>query len=316
MQVYIEDTDAYGVLYNANYLRAYERALHLASVSASSGEDQHLPPLGGGTLQHSDWFVLGVSEHKFRGSPPLGGEFFVSGQLIERECSDDDNGVSGDGCIETWRLELSKSPHGNENTTIYNTAVLTIASPTTDGGIPPQFHPLSPPFDRKSSGATVRSSFKPFRDEFDPNLPFRMPLRNVLNLFERARSDYLGGPDELRRMEVEDGIVWVVTAVDSCELCNIGEAGWESGDGDDSSQFVQCSPFQDVSVKTNFVAKRGGMVLVCDQTLLVPVRDEILGREKNRRLAQAQISIMALDARTRRPTRKIPKWFVDKINGF
>ena len=127
MQVYIEDTDAYGVLYNANYLRAYERALHLASVSASSGEDQHLPLLGGGTLQHSDWFVLGVSEHKFRGSPPLGGEFFVSGQLIERECSDDDNGVSGDGCIETWRLELSKSPHGNENTTIYNTAVLTLS---------------------------------------------------------------------------------------------------------------------------------------------------------------------------------------------
>ena len=26
-QVYIEDTDAHGVVYNANYLRAYERAL-------------------------------------------------------------------------------------------------------------------------------------------------------------------------------------------------------------------------------------------------------------------------------------------------
>lgn len=30
--VYIEDTDAYGVMYNSNYLRAYERALFTYSI--------------------------------------------------------------------------------------------------------------------------------------------------------------------------------------------------------------------------------------------------------------------------------------------
>ena len=34
--VYIEDTDAYGVMYNANYLRAYERALHTVSFKPPS----------------------------------------------------------------------------------------------------------------------------------------------------------------------------------------------------------------------------------------------------------------------------------------
>ena len=336
--VYIEDTDAYGVMYNANYLRAYERAMHIVSFKppsyvtsihrggadhdVSHGDESSLDLLDGGALDHAGWFVLGVTDHKFKGSPPLGGEYIVEGELMERSC-DEDN-----ACLEEWKLVM-RSPDilsdgededDNAKPTIYNTASLTIASPSRSGELPPHYHPTAPPFD-ESSGAIVRSIFEPYRDEFDPTLPHRMPLRNVLNLFERARTDYLGGPDALRKMESEDNVVWVVTSVDNCELCNLREAGWEEeernvDDNDDSpTSLVQCLPGQSVTVKTNFVSKRGGMILDCNQMLLVPAWDETLKTYRNRRLAQATISIMALDAQKRRPTRKIPEWFVDKING-
>ena len=337
--VYIEDTDAYGVMYNANYLRAYERAMHTVSLKppsyvtsfhsggggadhdVSDGDEASLDLLDGGALDHAGWFVLGVTDHKFKGSPPLGGEYIVEGELVERASCDGDI-----ACLEKWSLVmrspdiLSDGEDDNAKPTVYNTATLTIASPTSNGELPPQYHPTAPPFD-ESSGAIVRSIFQPYRDEFDPTLPHRMPLRNVLNLFERARTDYLGGPDALRKMESEDNIVWVVTSVDNCELCNLGEAGWEeeernADDNNDSpSSLVQCLPGQSVTVKTNFVSKRGGMILDCNQMLLVPAWDETLDKYRNRRLAQATISIMALDAQKRRPTRKIPQWFVDKING-
>lgn len=333
--VYIEDTDAYGVMYNANYLRAYERAMHTVSFKppsyvtsfhsgggedhdVSDGDEASLDLLDGGALDHAGWFVLGVTDHKFKGSPPLGGEYIIEGELAERSCVEDN------ACLEEWKLVMrshdtvSDGLDGNAKPTIYNTATLTIASPTSSGELPPQHHPNAPPFD-ESSGAIVRSIFQPYRDEFDPTLPHRMPLRNVLNVFERARTDYLGGPDALRKMESEDNIVWVVTSVDNCELCNLGEAGWEeeernAHDNDDSpSSLVQCLPGQSVTVKTNFVSKRGGMILDCNQMLLAPAWDETLEKYRNRRLAQATISIVALDAQKRRPTRKIPQWFLDKI---
>ena len=327
--VYIEDTDAYGVMYNANYLRAYERALHTVSfkppsyvTSFRSDGDDHdaagdnsVDLLDGGALDHAGWFVLGVADHKFKGSPPLGGEYIVEGELLERKCDEENS------CLEKWKVGM-RSPienggddDANAKPKIYNTATLTVASPTQSGELPPQYHPNAPPFD-ESSGATVRSNFQPYRDEFDPTLPHRMPLRNVLNLFERARTDFLGGPDALRKMESEDNIVWVVTSVDNCELCNIGEAGWEEdSNGDVSPSLVQCLPGQSVTVKTNFVSRRGAKIFDCNQMLLVPAWDETMGEYRNRRLAQATITMMALDAEKRRPTRKIPQWFVDKING-
>jgi acyl-CoA thioesterase FadM len=325
--VYIEDTDAYGVMYNANYLRAYERAMHTVSFkppsyvtsfhSDGSDDEGSLDLLDGGALDHAGWFVLGVTDHKFKGSPPLGGEYIVEGELLERNCDE------GSSCLEEWKLVM-KSPaiemdgeNGNSKPTIYNTATLTIASPSCSGMLSPQYHPNAPPFD-ENNGATVRSTFQPFRDEFDPLLPHRMPLRNVLNLFERARTDYLGGPDALRKMEKEDNIVWVVTSVDNCELCNLGEAGWEEedkGNDESPSSLVQCLPGQSVTVKTSFVSTRGGMILNCNQMLLVPAWDEKAEKHRNRRLAQASITIVALDAQKRRPSRKIPQWFLDKISG-
>jgi hypothetical protein len=352
--VYIEDTDAYGVMYNTNYLRAYERALHRMSMSIT----RPTPPshinvkgLNGGVsaLDHAGWFVLGVTEHRFKGSPPLGGAFVVSGELMERDCCEKGTGA----CVERWKLEMMKSSSGSDEDeakqpqptvpVVYNKATITIASPSQHSGmsmLPPQYHPKADPlFDDHTSGVSggststtvIRSTYEPYRDEFDPELPHRMPLRNVLNLFERARTDYLGGPDVLRKMQAEDNIVWVVTGIDQCELCNLGEAGCDDDtDREDdldldlnngkevteASTLVQCTPGRSVTVKTNFVSKRGGMIVICNHMLLVSTLDAKLGTYRNRRLAQGVVSIMALDAKKRRPTRNnIPQWFMDKINN-
>ena len=334
MRVYIEDTDAYGVMYNANYLRAYERAIHLISTQRPNsyyvkrchdgkkdGDNDPLPLLNGSALDHHRWFVLAVTDHKFKGSPLLGGEFVVSGELVEKAC--EEGGDQVHGCVETWKLEMKSPPiDGSEEgkPTVYSTATITIASPTKSGMLHTKFHPIAAPFD-ESEHSTGRSTFEPFRDEFDPNLPHRMPLRNVLNLFERARTDHFGGPDRLRRMEAEDNLIWVVTTIDNCELCNLGEAGWEGSDGLNEkgnenatrSSLVQCTPGTSVTVKTTFVSRRGGLVVECNHMLLVPAWDEQSGAYRSRRLAQGTIVMMALDAKKRRPTRKLPQWLIDKM---
>ena len=59
MQVYIEDTDAYGIMYNSNYLRCYDRALHA-------------------TVDHEGWAIVSVDRQKFAASPGLGQEFVIA----------------------------------------------------------------------------------------------------------------------------------------------------------------------------------------------------------------------------------------------
>ena len=79
-KVYIEDTDAYGVMYNGNYIRSYERAL------------SHVP-------RHNEdysWMVLSVTNQKFRSSPMLGENYVIRGVRLEK---DDEE--------EVWQLEMA-----------------------------------------------------------------------------------------------------------------------------------------------------------------------------------------------------------------
>ena len=56
-KVYIEDTDSYGVMYNSNYLRSYERALSNLFRSSDGSYDRHR------------WIITHVTKQKFRSSP-------------------------------------------------------------------------------------------------------------------------------------------------------------------------------------------------------------------------------------------------------
>ena len=280
MRVYIEDTDAYGIMYNANYLRCFDRALHL-TTTANTKTIKNLV-----TSQHEGWSIVAMGQQKFVSSPALGGDFVVQATL--KESADD---------WEIWDMQMT-SPE-NDSSTVYNKITnLRIAKPLSEDtsnnnnnnnntNIFSLQHIEAFSFDQDNVSTAV-DTFTIYRDEIDAHWTGHLPLRNVLNLFERARTNFFGGPDNLRKLQQEDGILAVVTAVTDCSLIDEG---------------VVCYPGQQVDVETVFVAKRKGMILECWQTL----------KSGTSRLAQGKVSLMMLDANTRRPTSKLPIWVRERI---
>lgn len=249
MSVFIEDTDAYGIVYNANYLRYYERALF---DMVSDPERKH-------------WPVVRVDKHRFRQSPPLGGDFTIVGEKVSESADE-----------ETWDVQMI---HGD---VVYNSAVITISSVLASAG----------PLRIAPGSATIQFDCPIYRDEFDANLDHRPPLRNVLNPFERARTTALGGPDSLRSLQSEEGLIFVVTSIDSAVLID--------------NDAVVCTPGTEITVTTSTKLLRRGMMVKFFQTMWANDKDG-----KAQRVAQGVVSVMTLDANTRKPTTALPDWLVE-----
>jgi acyl-CoA thioesterase FadM len=341
--VYIEDTDAYGVMYNGNYLRAYDRALHTANNTGTDARQVNSSINNGMNMVVDDqWSTVAVQRQKFKSSPALGETFAVTATLR----------AIPDGGSEMWDMNMQAATAAscdNENddydtedvdnkqvkkatVTVYNTATgVTIARPpnqqqqqqdnnkanndnTNTGNRPtPAWLPEPPPLEPTSKAASdkeIVSTFTVFRDEFDSHLDGHLPLRSVLNLFERARSDCLGGPDQLRRLQEQDSILFVVVAIDDLSLVR-----WNPGTSaaatdtntvvtpDDQRRQRLLSAGQQVQVTTDYVVKRSGMILECQQTAWV----------QGSRMAQGVVTLMALNAQTRRPTSKLPVWLRQEL---
>ncbi len=254
MKVYIEDTDAYGVMYNGNYVRAYERALECVF-----NED-------------NDWFVEKVTNHQFKNSPVLGDEFVIQGQKVD---NNDD---------KSWNLEM-KNVH--DESIVYNTATLTIKTSTSVSTN------TTDTLEEEDLTPKKEYPFHVFRDEMvslgKNDERMMIPCRNILNLFERSRTDSLGGPDSLRRMEMDDGIVWVVTRIDDMKVCCCDQH---------SSKVV---------VSNQMSVKRNGMIVEFHHSLLSSDNDETV-------FAKGKITVVALDAQTRRPKRKMPPHILQMLN--
>jgi acyl-CoA thioesterase FadM len=273
-QVFIEDTDAYGVMYNANYLRAYDRALHMTAATASlSSSSLH---------QHDEWSIVSVQQQKFKKPPTLGGSFVIEGHLRE-------SGIH----YEVWDM-IMKSLDG----TVYNTAdgVRIEHPPSTtavaDAGSahPTLWLPLPDPLDCNPKGTPVKQfthSFTTFRDEYDPHLEGCMPLRNILNLMERTRSSALGGPNVLHQLQSEDHLLFVVS---ECRNVSLVQSATRS-----------MRPGSVVQVCTDVVMKRKGMMWDFYHTVYVD----------QERLAQGIVTLVTIDARSRRPTNNLPAWLLD-----
>jgi hypothetical protein len=365
MTVYIEDTDAYGMMYNGNYLRAYDRALHAMVTTTATTRGASVSPTTTPRVLHDDnWSIVGVEEIMFKSPPPLGGVFCITGtrRRPRRGSFDDDNapraagfrsaGTSDSGSsrgaggmdptlgtnpeAEVWDMTM-RSPDG---TIVYNKATgVTIALPphvqgvsrlsTFDESRPAavtDWLPKPEPFCLSSASFQTSSvdSFRTYRDEFEPHLGSHLPLRNALNLMERSRSNYIGGPAALNRLQAESNILYVVTSVRNCSLisyeCSHDDSAFSQRTGPHT--FV---PGWSVDVETTFRVRRRGMVVDCYHTLLYDHENgsgedggdaaacggrEVDGEGRNRRLRMAQglVTIMALNATTRRPTQDLPSW--------
>lgn len=400
-RVYIEDTDAYGVMYNGNYIRSYERALsHVVREGRSS------------------WIVSSVTCQKFRSSPALGEEYVVRGVLIPSV--EDVVGRRVDRVkVEVWQLEMATRRENNNNTEddgddvndgrndddngddkkwiVHNSATVSIAN--TLFFPPPNENKMAKtlfvsdiddmltshqqPLDRAggggddegASGTTFEQRCSAYHDEFDTHYfshrhrqqqhqsssssstsYFRphsiLPIRNVMNFFERARSNYLGGPNMLRKMQMEEDVLWVVTSVDDgklmglCNDSNFFDDGEEKGMGTTCSETTTAASFgeenavdtataktvsrREITVRTNFIVKRRGMIVECRHELFMHGDDDYndgddvgfnlddnCNNNNGRRnlLAKATVTVMALKGSTRRPTSKLPQWIFDQIMG-
>ena len=307
-QVYIEDTDAYGVMYNSNYVRAFERALLRYAPLDSIREDNK------STLDSKKWILSSIRNQKFRSSPTLGEQYMIRGELVES---------ANDGCMQTWELELITKNDSDD--VVHNSACVTMTSGDHSSSLQVLTLDQNCKIDEKI--------YTPFHDEFDHHIlnnnssdhNYYIPIRNAMNFFERSRSDALGGPDSLRKMQVEDDLIWVVTGVENGRLF-FGDDCWQhenfisdvsvddylpedamrhisAGTIDKSSFSV--SPGKDVMVKTVFDVKRRGMILDCHHTLWMK------SAEQKQLLAQATCIIVALKGSTRRPTSKLPQYVLD-----
>jgi len=355
--VYIEDTDAYGVMYNGNYLRSYERAL---SHVSRQNHDSY------------SWMVTSVTNQKFRSSPSLGEEYIIRGVLLEE--GEESGGERGEeGCRrrdheEVWQLEMatrSTKTTGNNGDTggddddanwiVHNSATVTIfntlqkSSSSSNEKMPEKAASESTPqqqLDEDDGGTIFEQRCTAYNDEFDTHHFFLqnqqqkqssfaprsiLPIRNAMNFFERSRTNYLGGPDILRKMQVEEDILWVVTSVDDGDLMLLFDE--ESHFVTDEEYHKNTTPLtnssrREITVRTNFIVKRRGMIVECRHELFIDDEDDEDVRSDSptslsnnstggRRslLAKAKVTVMALKGSTRRPTSKLPNWILDQIMG-
>ena len=272
MKVFIEDTDAYGIMYNGNYLRSYDRALHLCtSPLVNSNNDE--ATRGRVTTQDEDWSIVSMGKQSFVSAASLGGVFVVQGSL--RDSSED---------LEVWDLKMT-SPDGDTVFNIVEDLKISKKSDERSENIFSLPHIEHFSFDEDESVVKGTSyTFPVHRDEIDAHWQGHLPLRNVLNYFERARSNAIGGPDSLQRLQMEDDILVVVASIGDCSLI-------------DENKIV--CPGESVSVETSYVVKRRGMIIECYQTLK---------GDNGSRLAQGKVTLMLIKNSTRRPTSKMPDW--------
>lgn len=272
MQLYIEDTDSYQVKYNGNYIRSYERALF--QLSREMKDENSI-------LKNIDFITVGVTNHKFKSSPRLGDKFFVTAKFINQK-----------SCVqEEWQLEMidynSYDPQRTSERTVYNTATVTVAKKSS----------ITSQLLSKSVRENFISSLQPtsptlihtdafylHRDEFDSHIPNNLCIRTALNLFERTRSNALGGPDLLQKMQ-ESGLLWVVTSIDDMI----------------TNPEITCRPGEHLICDSIFEMKRKGMIIECKQQIR-KLSDGIVI------CAQGIVTLCAVDSKTGKPTKNIPEF--------
>lgn len=299
-KVYIEDTDAYGVIYNSNYVRAFERALLQYGTITGKKDDETTP-------SNKKLILSSIHNQKFRSSPALGEEYIIRGERIHDD---------------TWKVEMVTE--NDSGIVVHNTACIGMTSAISSLS--------SSDVTLNQNGKIDEKRYTPYHDEFDhysfdpitSQYGYYIPIRNAMNFFERSRSDFLGGPDALRKMQVEDDLIWVVTAVEngrlflldenvqsaySSEDVSVGEFRPEDAMQPLTSRISTCgvAPGKEVIVQTTFDVKSKGMILDCHHTIWM----EDSGKKKL--LAQATCVIVALKGSTRRPTSKLPQWVLDKF---
>jgi hypothetical protein len=328
--VYIEDTDAYGVLYNANYVRAYERAIASVSIDSTCPPD-----------------IVAVDQMRYKIAPTLGSVYVIVGTFKDASANASTGNTALGSCatMETWDLEMRSAQNAS---VVYHSAVgvQIYWSPTTTATAAAHLESLHQPWSGQSrwtgtistASTTTGSStfltshsFPVYRDEcLTTSMPgnaccsqLHVPLFRTMHYWERARSTILGGPDALRRLQVDHGVVVVVTGLTNVEYYPIVSSSIAMANIDESSRdsFVVEPTKTRILVETETVWKRKGTVIDCHHTAyydnsdvaVVPNQNTDVPFGDRRLVARGCISLLALDASTKRPVRSLPEWVHEQL---
>ena len=282
MRLYIEDTDAYGVKYNGNYIRSYERALFQFYQNINGN---HQLDFVNDVINDQHFTLRKVTQHKFKSSPKLGAAYCIHGTLL-KTCRETREEVWSLEMIEQWNdKDNPKEDEHRKKPIVYNTAVVTIVPTKSTSDL----NVYSPKAEYHHVAPTFQDEFTIHRDEFDIHLSNSIPIQTVLNLFERQRTNGLGGPDILQKMQDEHNILWVVTSIDDLHIFH-----------DASGDLLK--PGVKAIVRSYVDVKRRGMILDFHQEVVV--KDD----ESEFVVAEGRVTICSIDSEKKRPTSKIPAY--------
>jgi acyl-CoA thioesterase FadM len=283
MPVFMEDTDAYGVKYYANYLLTYERSLHQAQLQ---NPDDFL-------LSTTDWSIVKVDSIKFKRAPLLGSILLIHG-IIDAEQSNE--------MYQTWDLSMT-CPDG---ATFYSTAsgVRIQSMEQEPFKVMHLDNLLASSFTNNTMTTHAANTFTTFRDECDPHLPYHLPLCTALKLFERGRTDWIGGPSVLANLRTDHCVAYVVTSITNLSLVSYHNNN-DRGNTPSTQPILpgNCP----VIVHLEFCAKRNGRMVESYQTL--ERQDTCVT------MAQACVTLLALDSRTWKPIKQLPQCFLQKFEN-
>ena len=335
--LFLEDTDAYGVMFNANYLKYYQRALQSHYFQQQQQQKKE------------DFLLTKVTKHKFKSSLTLMNQFVIQGEKIHVKLDgiDDDDGTKE----EVWDIKMIiHNDDDNDNDLVCNSAIITVSKycnrtqqkqqqvkednsskeqnqqqveersqTTTNDDSRIVQSSKSSPYKTKVSSIP----FQTFNDEFvsiqnnNNDIQLYLPFHNILNYFERVRTIALGGPALLKRIQ-DDGYILVVTSIDDLELLpmNMNTSASASASTDTTPTGTSSIYNNDdiianhgnlmnenVIVESQMIIKRGGMIFEC--------RQELLGRVDNTLcpIARGVVTIYAIDVKNGyRPTKNLPDY--------
>lgn len=147
--------------------------------------------------------------------------------------------------------------------------------------------------DSSSYYYTVKQSIPTYRDEFDPHLPSHLSLANVFNFWERTRTNSLGGPNALERLQNQDGMLVVVTGYRDVTLVDHDQDALIPGES------IEIVTVIDAGGRRK--RKRARLDFVHT------------AYSRGQRIAQGIATCLVIDKTTKRPVRQLPDWVMRNV---
>ena len=285
-RVYIEHTDAYGVVFYANYFAfASNAAEALGRVAAGGGGGGGAGGANAGGFDFGRAFRCARIEHcKYARAATLGDAIAVRSEVVR-----------ADERSATLRQEIV-SANDDADETVFLSAEITYAgagAETDDSvgvGDTAGDETFAAPWEMED-GRCASTAVRMYRGERSAAQRSHV---DILRFFERARTDAIGGSDALSALQ-DDGVVVVVSRL---------QAYFPRGDGSQSKSSSSVIPVYDV--KSTVELKRRGIQVVFHQAMFA---------DDGACVGYGDVTCTCLDAKTMRPM-PCPPALVDTFAPF